>query len=300
MEAEIKNPVLRFVVHGHVVLALGAAAQVWWAGALFHMHADKRLIAFVVLAAFASYGAMRLLRMNVPELAGSSIMNWYRNHARTMLVFVGISAIAAVVIGWPLRSIIVHALWLPGLLAVFYVLPMGVAGGRRIGLRRIPFLKAFIIAFVWASIVVVLPGTVEREEGPFISGDVWWVMSIWFCFFLAIAIAFDIRDLPYDLSSLRTIPQVFGTRGAKLIGMLLLLPMLLFLVAMVVISYFPLETGWREPGVDLSLALPIIGVLFTGGLIVRANAQRPWWFYALLLDGTLVLLPLLTWVGRLI
>lgn len=300
MEAGIEAPALRFVIYGHVWLALGAAAQVWWANELLHMHADAGLIAFVGVAAFAAYGTMRLLRMNVPELAGSVIMIWYRAHARIMLVLVGISVITAMVIGWPLRSALVHALWLPALLAVFYVLPVGLTRGRAIGLRRIPFLKALIIAFVWASIVVVLPGTVERDEGPFISGDVWWVMSIWFCYFLAIAIAFDIRDLPYDLPSLRTIPQVFGTWGAKLLGMLLLLPMLLFFLTMVVFTYHPIEAGWREPRVDLSLALPIIGVLFTGGLIVRADAQRPWWFYALLLDGTLVLLPLLTWIGGLI
>lgn len=299
MQAEIKNPVLRFVVHGHVVLALGAAAQVWWTDDLLHMHADARLIGFVALAALAAYGTMRLLRMNVPELGGSATMIWYRTHARIMVALVSVSAIAAIALGWPLRGLIVHALWLPGLLAAFYILPMGITRGRPIGLRRIPFLKALIIAFVWASIAVVLPGTFELDGSPFISDDIWWIMSIWLSYFLAIAIAFDIRDLPYDLPSLHTIPQVFGARGAKFMAVLLLVPLLIMLAVMTAIAYYPFEPGWREPGIDLSLALPILGVLYTMVLVVLAGAQRPWWFYELLLDGSLILLPLLSWIGSL-
>ncbi len=300
MQVEIKNPVMRFVVHGHLVLALGAASQVRWVNDLVHMHADGRLIAFVALAVFAAYGSMRLLRMNVPELEGSSTMIWYRAHSRLMVGLAGACAIGAMVIGWPVRSLIFHALWLPGLLAGFYILPLGFTGGRPIGLRRIPFLKGFIIAFVWASVAVVLPGTSVLDGSPFISGDVWWIMSIWLCYFLAIAIAFDIRDLPYDPPALRTIPQVFGARGAKFIAILLLIPLLIMLAVMTAITYYPFETGWREPGIDFSLALPILGVLFTGVLVAVAGAQRPWWLYTVLLDGSLILLPALSWLGGLV
>lgn len=300
MQAEIKNPVLRFVVHGHVLLAFGAAAQVWWTNDLLHLHADARFIGIVALAAFAAYGTMRLLRMNVPELAGSATMIWYRSHARVMVGLVAASAIVAIVIGWPLRSLVVHALWLPGLLVAFYILPMGITRGRPIGLRRIPFLKALIIAFVWASIAVVLPGAFELDGSPFISDEVWWIMSIWLCYFLAIAIAFDIRDLPYDLPSLRTIPQVFGARGAKFVAVLLLVPLLIMLAVMTAVAYYPFEPGWREPGIDLSLVLPILGVVYTMVLVALAAPQRPWWFYELLLDGSLILLPLLSWIGGMV
>lgn len=298
MRTGIGNTVLRSMVHGHVLLASGAAAQVWWADELLHLHAGARLIAFAALATFAAYGAMRLLRMDVPGLSGSATMVWYRARARTMALFVGASAIAAAVIGWSSRSLIVHALWLPALLAACYILPVALTRGRPIGLRRVPFLKAFIIAFVWASMAVVLPGS-SLAGDPHIGGVVWWVMSVWCCFFLAIAITFDIRDLPHDMPSLRTVPQVFGARGAKVIALLLLLPILLFFIVSAVFTYHPIEVGWREPGMDLAFALPIPGLLFMGVLIARAGAQRPWWWYEVLLDGSLLLLPLLTWLGGL-
>ena len=46
--------------------------------------------------------------------------------------------------------------------------------------------------------------------------------------------------------------------------------------------------------------LPILGVLFTGILVALAGTQRPWWFYTVLLDGSLILLPALSWLGGLV
>ena len=300
MDTEIRNPVLRFVVYGHVVLAVGAAAQVWWVDELLSLHVSPRLIAFAALITFVAYGAMRLLRMNVPDLVGSGVMIWYRLNARLMIALVALCAVGAVAIGWPMRWAIVHALWLPGLVAAAYTLPLSFAGGRPIGLRRIPLLKAFIIAYVWASAVVLLPGMIQLDGDTYLRSDMYWVAAIWCAFFVAIAIAFDVRDLPYDHPSLRTLPQVFGARGAKVIAILMLLPLLWMLVVMVVIGYYPIESGWREPQVEWAHALPAIGLVAVAVLIARADHGRPWWYWSLLLDGSLILLPLLSWIGSLL
>ena len=42
-------------------------------------------------------------------------------------------------------------------------------------------------------------------------------------FILAITIPFDIRDLKYDKSNLKTLPIIFGASKARLIGLLSLL-----------------------------------------------------------------------------
>lgn len=300
MDTEIRNPVLRSLVYGHFVLAAGAALQLWWVDSVAHLHSDRRLIVAVALASFAAYGAMRLMRMNAPELSSNPMMIWYRTHARSMAVLAGGSAIMAVVIAWPLRALAFHALWLPVLLALFYVLPTGITRGRLFGLRRVPFLKAFLIAFVWASIVVLLPGTSEGNGAPVISDLVWWTMSVWFSFFLAIAMTFDIRDLPYDPPSLRTTPQVFGSNGTKLTAILLLVPMVLMLGMLVAIGYDPIEPGWRGPQVDLALVTPMFGIGLLAVAIALARPDRPWWYWCLLLDGAIVLLPLLALLGSLL
>ena len=293
------HPVLRVLVHGHVLLVLGAVAQLWWVDRLFHFHSDPRLLGVVALATFSAYGGMRLLRMRVPGLATNAMMGWYRSNALLLHVLVIVSGLAALAFAWPLRHLVFHALWLPMVLAAGYTLPLAMTGGRPTGLRRTPFLKAVIIGFVWASIVVLLPGADERNAVPYISDDVWWVATIWTCYFTAIAITFDIRDLPHDLPSLRTMPQVLGIRGAQVLSILLLLPLLLTLVLLLVAGYHPIEAGWREPRIDLSILFPALGVVWTGVVIARAHTLRAWWYWDLLLDGSLTLLPLLAFAGGL-
>ncbi|HRH38422.1 MAG TPA: hypothetical protein PK760_08760, partial [Flavobacteriales bacterium] len=163
---------------------------------------------------------------------------------------------------------------------------------------RIPFLKALLIAYVWSALVVFLP-TSAHVDDPDVFGDRWRAMCLWLPWFLAIAIAFDIRDLAHDPPTFRTVPQVFGRKGAKFFALLFLLPMLTYLALLVLLTYRPIEPGWREPGVDLALALPCVGVIMTAVLIIRATPERPWWYYSILLDGMLIVLPLLYLLGGL-
>lgn len=297
MDTEIRNPVLRFVVHGHVVLALGAAAQVWWVSELLRLQASPRLLAFVACGTFSVYGAMRLLRMDLPGLAKSPVMQWYRANKRAMIALVCVSALCAAVIGWPMRSGIIGSLWLPGVLAAAYTLPLSLSRGNPIGLRRIPLLKAFLIGFVWSSVIVLLPAFGDPINTPFINPDIWWMVAIWGAFISAIAIAFDVRDLPFDLPSLRTIPQLFGPIGAKVIAIIMLLPMLWLLLIMAVIGYYPIEPDWRLAEVQWEFVLPAIGLALLAIAIAFAKPGRPWWYWSLLLDGSLIVLPLLTFVG---
>lgn len=299
MAEVIKGPLLRFVVHGHVLLAAGAAAQVWWVNDLL-FHADATLPWFAALVTFACYGAMRLLRMHAPGLENDAMMQWYRANARTMVVLVALAALGALVLGWPLRMSILHALWLPALLSAGYILPLRLSGGRPIGLRRLPLLKAFLIAWVWASLVVLLPAVWEFEGEVHLGSDAWIIAAIWAGYFLGIAIAFDIRDLPFDHPGMWTLPRLLGVRGAKVLGVLALTPLFFMLLTMLAISYTPIEPGWREPRIDLSLLLPLVGVVYTMVLIVRSSATRPGWFYAVALDGSLLLIPGLAWVGGLL
>ena len=197
-----------------------------------------------------------------------------------------------------MRHLVLHSLWLPTLLAAGYTLPLALTGGRPNGLRRIPLLKALIIGFVWASLLVVLPGTVEQNGMPFIPVEVWLLGFIWTCTIMAIAIAFDIRDLPHDPPSLRTVPQVLGPFGAKVVATLLLIPLFLLLLFLLVMGQGATGSGWRGSQLDLSLVLPALGVVGLAMLIIRSDPRRPWWYWDLLMDGALIVMPLLAWVGH--
>jgi hypothetical protein len=288
----IANRVLRSMVHGHVLLAFAAALQLAWVGDLFHWQVGVGTLWFAGLLTFSAYGAMRLLRMDSPGAAGSDVMCWYRDHRRAMVVLVVLAGIAALALGWSIGGAVVSVLWLPAIIAATYTLPLGVSKGNPIGLRRLPLLKGFLIAYVWTVLVVVLPNRLASHELP--GPSPWWFASIWFCYFLALTVAFDVRDLPYDLPSLRTLPQVFGPRMAKLLAVLLLVPLGVFLCAALLVGRIAAGGDY-----DASLLLPLAGLVATAGVVAFARPSRPWWYYPVLVDGSMVLLPLLSWLGGL-
>ena len=88
-------------------------------------------------------------------------------------------------------------------------------GNQKVSLRELPRAKIFLIALVW-SIVSVALITLENES--FYSLDTLLLFISRFSFVLAITIPFDIRDLKYDDLSLKTIPQIYGEKKAKMIA----------------------------------------------------------------------------------
>ncbi|MEO8068121.1 MAG: hypothetical protein ABI599_10555 [Flavobacteriales bacterium] len=287
--AGIRNPVLRWLAYSHVWLALGAALQVeWMQGSLFVYGWRAPALAFcgtIVLYAF-----MRLSRMEHPELGTSPLMDWYRRNRLVMLVFSAVCATTAVILAWPIRVELFRMLWPATLVAVLYVIPLWLTGGRPIGLRRLPGAKAFLIGFTWASLSVGLPLAVHGRGWDGVAVQFWLLQ---FSSVLSLSIVFDVRDLPHDPASFRTIPQLFGQPIAKRIAAMLQLPWLLvFLGAFAMGPGASASDTWY-----FTMALPIIGILFTILMIIRSTPAHSEAFYLLGIDGMLILVPLSVWIG---
>ena len=102
-----------------------------------------------------------------------------------------------------------------GLFTLFYALPFF---GNNTNLRGLTGLKIFVIAFVWAGVTVLLPlaGQINLWEW-----DVVMVFLQRFFLVLALILPFEIRDLQFDIAQLGTIPQKFGVRGTRVVGLVL-------------------------------------------------------------------------------
>ncbi|MEO8591529.1 MAG: UbiA family prenyltransferase [Flavobacteriales bacterium] len=288
MSTEIKNPVVRFLVYGHVWLALGAAAQVWWLGKVFFVE-DKRLAGFAGCATIAAYGAMRLWRLDKASATGNEPMAWFHVNRQWVALMVTACAVSATVLVWPLLGKVLPALVLPGAIALLYVLPLRLTGGRILGLRRIPYMKSLWTAGVWAAISVLLPMAVDPD--PPSTGLITLLFLMQCCFVYALMIAFDIRDRSYDMASLRTLPQLLGDRWARRASVVLICLPALFL----------LWYGAASAHSDVwPIVLPVPAYLLGAVLLARATPQRPDTFYVLWLDGLLILVPVLAWVGTLL
>jgi len=299
MATEIKNPVLRLLIYGHVWLALGAAAQVWWMCSVVDTRPMLPML-FATTATFSAYGWMRLMRMNVSELEGSMQMAWFRDHRRVLLAVIIAGVLVAATTLYQLALRLNPVFWIACGCAALYVLP-GFRGAKQVlGLRRVPLLKSFVIAFTWAvmTVLVAMAGEGYGPKGILVT----WLLITQFCFFLAIAIVFDIRDASFDLVSIRSIPQLIGERWTRRVAVLLMfVPISMW--AWSALFRFVIDAhrdhAIRTNPVAWTFVLVTIGYIVAAVLLGLKVPRGPL-FHGLVLDGLLILVPLLAWVGGLL
>ncbi|MFZ1694996.1 MAG: hypothetical protein WAT74_17500, partial [Flavobacteriales bacterium] len=222
MHQAIKNPVLRFMVHGHVVLALGAALQVWWIGEHWFGQGSWHKSAAAFFATSACYGYNRLMRSRDADLSEVAFFDWYRRHAKLMWAVAIASVVIALGLIAPELSGLIERLWIVIVPALLYVTPLRTKTGRVIGLRHVPGLKSLLVAWVWAAGTVLL----AADEA---CGMKWLLVLALLGFYWSIAITFDVRDIVIDSASLRTLPKLLGASAARMLSVSLLLPLAVML-----------------------------------------------------------------------
>ena len=147
----------------------------------------------------------------------SSVTEWIafkkENRIQLILTVVGLvgTMICLFLRGFELKTFLY--LFVLGLLSFCYALPFS-----GLGLRAIPFIKLFLIAFVWAGSSVGLLLVAHHDLFQYMLLFV----SV-FLFVVGITIPFDIRDAESDEKELKTIPQVIGIQNAKWLAVLCLI-----------------------------------------------------------------------------
>jgi len=108
-----------------------------------------------------------------------------------------------------------------GFLSFLYYLPVKNPAIAKYSLRNIPYLKIFLIAYVFSAATVIAPSYLNLTT----NNDLIEQLFIdRFIFILAITIPFDIRDHKIDKQlSIKTIPHLTGIHGAKILTSILLL-----------------------------------------------------------------------------
>ncbi len=269
-------------------LALGVAAQVAWTGRFVReVEGLPMLVAASALGTFAAYGAMRWARAREAGSADQPHLAWVAAHQRVLVPLWVSAVLASLWCLWPFR----HAtlLWGGGVAAVagLYVLPLRTRGGSAPGLRRIPLLKALLIAGAAALTTVALPMQLAPDAPA--ASDVLLYVCMRIPFFLAIAIAFDLRDVVFDPPELHTFPQVMGERGARVLAVLLAL------LAAGFDHVFLRNLGYAEAAWTV-----LVGHAVTVLLVAFASPRRGPLYFGVLLDGMLAFVPLCGWVGTLL
>lgn len=285
MDDRLRHPLMRWLVYGHVWVALAVVAQtIWTIRFLPHGDALMRYAWAAGLGSFAAYGIMRIARARSPERDRFANLSWYAGNRTLTIVLVGSAIVGALLLAWPFRASLWPLLVPVALLAFFYVTPFTSKSGTGYGLRSVPMLKAFLISGLWVVVTVAIPLRIDPDGHalPTIVA----MACMRFPFILALAIVFDIRDLASDPPALRTVPQLIGIRGAKATAALLLL------ISGTLEAVFLHQLDRVGALIGLSVAYVI-----TLMLCLLAPARRDAFHYGFLVDGTMILVPLAVLIG---
>ena len=183
-----------------------------------------------------------------------------------------LSLVCTIIAAFHLAYITLGLAAIPALLTAAYALPLF---RSRTNLRHMYGAKLFIIGIVWALVTTGLPFTAHQGELPALS----LVFTEGFqrlLFVMVLTLPFDIRDVQTDAEQLGTIPQIFGIRTTKTIGLTALAAVLFIEIA---------QTNSFHSGFTLFLFM--VGV--TALLIHKSMTVRSPWFASFWVEGVPIL-----------
>jgi 4-hydroxybenzoate polyprenyltransferase len=285
---------LRFYVYGNFHIALGAAALSDVVSRLLCCPISIWLAIFIGCATFCLYNLQRIYaswKLSDFENQTTSRHDWVGRLRITMTTLTCIVLATGAILFF--RHADLKQWWfilcLPCIVAVLYAFPLLPNKNRWLRLRDIPSIKVFLVALVWASVTVLWPMYAEMISVKQVTVNFYSILynkEVWICFIIvtayifSITIPFDIRDYRIDGLQVKSMPVLFGIKGAITIAIANLLSIVVLSVYM--LNAFP-DTSYKW------IAL-ILFCIPTAIIIAFSTPKRHDYYFSLLIDGLLILL----------
>ena len=240
--------IIRFLVYSNIWVAFCALGLTISTEVLFGT-VNFKVSQFVFFATIFSYNFQRIVRLK--EEQKHARKDWLNQHRLAIYLLILVGGVMSLYRFIDFRLSTQVAIIFSGCLSILYPF----------GLRRIPFLKIFIISLVWATSTLLL---LVLENNIPISQNIGAHLIARFLFVFAITIPFDIRDLKYDAQNLRTIPLFFGVLKSRFIAVFAL-----FICGVIaILQYF-------ENALIFSNLLALILLYFLSSIfIVKSDESR--------------------------
>lgn len=241
-------------------------------------------IFIVFFATLLEYNIHRFVTVVTnPEALSSPKHKWVKQHLKLFYLLVVLSVIGFLIAVVLAKNTVLMTFIPIGILTLFYSLPFFKSRKNIFRLREIPFLKIFIISFVWSAVTVLLPIIQSGRSYPL--QHVLAILAERFVFVFAITIPFDIRDIQADSGAgLKTIPIITGEKRALLLANI---SMFLFLV-LVFFHYY------RFTFVLIAFIISFISTLV---FINNSRLKNLRYYHYFILDGTMLLQGLLVYLA---
>lgn len=194
--------IIRFLVNSNIWVAFCALALTYSSEILLQRN-NFSISQFVFFATLFTYNFQRVVRIKKGEI--HTRKNWLNKNS-IVVYFLMLFAFANSLYHFYYFKFLTQA-------TIFFVATLSLA--YPFWLRKIPFIKIFVISFAWTISTMFL---LVIENEILITYNISLHLLSRFLFVFAITIPFDIRDLRYDASKIKTIPLFFGDKKAKLIA----------------------------------------------------------------------------------
>jgi hypothetical protein len=266
---KLLSSVFSFYINASIHVAFAVLALVGISKMEYNLQIPNALLEFIFFGTITGYNFVKYSR--IAGLRHSELTNSLRYiHVFSVICF-GITIYLAFQLSFDTLFYIGGF----AVLTFFYAVPFL----NSKNLRSLTSLKIFIVAVVWAGITVIVP---IKTAGVELNVDVLLTFVQRFFIVIVLIIPFEIRDLQFDVASLKTLPQQLGVKRVKVLGLFLLLICLI------------IEGFKDELSVGYFMSLLIICALIAGALFGSSRKQLKY-FASFWIEG----IPIV-WFGVLI
>lgn len=265
-------------------IALCAAGLYVFSAYVFAEAVNVYYTAFLINGTIIIYNLHRLSTplLSTGETSSSRFLN-YRKLSPLMMILIIVGAVIAVYSYYHLPHYEQLGLLVGVGLSAAYSLPIFT---DRKKLRDFPYIKIFVIAFVWVYLTLILPFFYSASHVLLI-----WLSIERLLFFMAITIPFDIRDYSIDQStSLGTIPSLIGVSRARKLSVVLLVSGMIIVSGLMILGVIT----WQ-----VAVAL-LLTQMISVSLVLRAHENDSDYLFTFWLDGAIILPLLILWLLKLL
>jgi 4-hydroxybenzoate polyprenyltransferase len=204
-----------FLIYSNLFIAIAAVLFTVQAQIQLGLKPDWHPYLFLILfATLFEYNLHKFVAVFFYKHAlEESKFHWIAKNLK-LFYFIVFSSVAGLIITVFFAKVSVLITLFPlGVITVLYSFPVYKRGVKLFRLREVPFVKIFIISFVWSATSILLP--LVQAELQIEGSTVLLLILERFLFVFSITVPFDIRDMEGDRKiGLRTLPLIIGEKRA--------------------------------------------------------------------------------------
>lgn len=204
---------IRLLINSNIFISLSAVALTVTTQIQLGLNPQWHPYLFLIFfATLFEYNLHRLITiLTNSDALNSDKHNWVKDKLKWFYLLMFLSVIGFVISVIEAKFKVLLTLAPIAVLTLFYSTPLSKSAKGIFRLRQIPFLKIFLISFVWATVTVLLP--VIHSEKEYNNFHILTMIIERFLFVFAITIPFDVRDMTADQQGgLKTIPLIIGEK----------------------------------------------------------------------------------------